>query len=1005
MAAAKIPYPPSPTDVPEGLTDYPATYIRQQNIVLAGMFVFLIFYIAAILLLAMVGIWCVLTFVMWPAVKVIGIVVSTLVLLFLLKGFFKRRPLDKEVHIEITEDDQPVLFGFINRLCDELEAPEPDRVFLSPDVNAAVMPRTSLVNLFVEPKKDLLIGLGLVNCLNLSEFKSVVAHEFGHFCQQGPARNYAVIVQDVILNIVVGEDWLDRLAERCKQIDALRWLGFTIGGFVWLGRTILWWIFTVLTLQFTALLREKEFHADLVAVKAAGSDAVGLSLLRLRFGNLCLNQAIDDLIPAARDHKLYSRDIFLHQELAAEVVRRKRNEPNLGIPPVHAHPMAGESIRVFDPEQEELEDDIPEMLKTHPPAHETEENAKATFVPAVIDHRSPWLLFTEPGVIKERMSYKFYRRFLRVPKNVELADAQRVQEYIDNEHAETTYDVKYHGAYDERILEPGDLDELNTVIHSSPWNDDRLEKVYAKILDGCREHAEAHSDLHKELQALNSQVVGKPSPRIKKKIKEIEEKLDTNREWFKSFDRRVYLLHVQMAGGVKSDWKEELIERYKFQMTVQRFYRESRDAFDKADMYLSVLVNSNPNEVPSEFIGEVLQVLRESWKTLRQIIRDARETNLPAMKNFEEGERLADFILPEKMVPEPPLDYAKGVWIDKLMRQLDGVRTRCFRLHFKSVGGILALQERIAAAWKEASAPVCAEVVEPEAVLAEAVPAEVVVEGFVDELPAEEVVLAAEIIPAEVVVESFVEALPVDDVDEPPPLISPAPASLDPGGLPMAAFRSTAPPPVAAVETRHSAAPLPDASPPLEPVSAAVLEELPPPLPPSEPEKPAGPARPVVPAVEFSVPELSDASATLAVPKESPGAVEIGFSLDLGAGRMDASASPVPAEEIFSLDADAVSAAEAAPGAAVFSLDADADIIDVEPIEDEGEPVVAEILEEPSIGSGSVAAPAARQTPGTGSSASMPALSELVGTGKNGLRKRPPVKITLVGPGQKSPFA
>ena len=55
-------------------------------------------------------------------------------------------------------------------------------------------------------------------------------------------------------------------------------------------------------------------------------------------------------------------------------------------------------------------------------------------------------------------------------------------------------------------------------------------------------------------------------------------------------------------------------------------------------------------------------------------------------------------------------------------------------------------------------------IVEPEAVLAaEAIPAEVVVEGFVDEVPANEVVLAAEVVPAEVVVESFVEALPVED--------------------------------------------------------------------------------------------------------------------------------------------------------------------------------------------------------------------------------------------------
>ena len=58
MSAPKIPYPPSPAEVPEGLTDYPDSFTRKQNQLLAGLFVFLIFYIATIILCAMVGVWC-----------------------------------------------------------------------------------------------------------------------------------------------------------------------------------------------------------------------------------------------------------------------------------------------------------------------------------------------------------------------------------------------------------------------------------------------------------------------------------------------------------------------------------------------------------------------------------------------------------------------------------------------------------------------------------------------------------------------------------------------------------------------------------------------------------------------------------------------------------------------------------------------------------------------------------------------------------------------------------
>ncbi len=114
-----------------------------------------------------------------------------------------------------------------------------------------------------------------------------------------------------------------------------------------------------------------------------------------------------------------------------------------------------------------------------------------------------------------------------------------------------------------------------------------MEKVLDRLYEGCEEHAEAHSELYKEMQTLRSNVVGRPSPKLKRRMAEVEKKQDENREWFKSFDRRVYLLHVQMAAQVNRNIKEELVERYRFQLEVQRLFRESRDAFDQANMYLS----------------------------------------------------------------------------------------------------------------------------------------------------------------------------------------------------------------------------------------------------------------------------------------------------------------------------------------------------------------------------------------------------------------------------------
>lgn len=830
MAALKVPYPPSPENVPEGLTDYPDSYTRQQNLLLAGLFVFLIFYIGLVLLFAMLGVWCFLTFSNYPIAKIIGLALSGTFFLFLVKGFFKRPAVDKEMHIEITEEEHPLLFEFIHRICDELGAPEPNRVYVSPDVNAAVMPRTSLLNLFVEPKKDLLIGLGLVNCVNLSEFKAVMAHEFGHFSQSAMASSYTYVASRIIGDLVDGEDWFDRFINWCKRQDNfISLFGHVVGACLWAGRKVLEWLYKAITLQRLAVSREREFHADLVAVSAAGSNAVVHCLLRTEFGHQCFMQALEEL-HTALDHKLYTRDLYLHQDRAAAVIRRKKKEPELGLPPALHAPTDGKAVTVFDPEEEELTDDIPPMWRTHPSNSDREANAKEQFVPAVVDHRSPWILFNDPADLKERMSYKFYRMVWRIPKNSDLSDPLKVQEYIDNEHAETTYDPKYHGAYDDRPLEPGDLSELNRIICESPWTEERIEKVYAKLYEGCREHAEAHADLHKDLASLNENVVGRPSPKIKRRIEETEKKIEENWEWFKSFDRRVYLLHVQMAAQVNLQWRDELVERYRFQMEVQRFYQEARNNFNKADWYIGAYGAWTRGEfqAPPDFGAEVIAVLRTAWKVLKGIIQDARDINLPAMKNFEEGERLADFILDGKLVPEPPLSELKGAWVQKLMNQLLGVKNRCFRLHFKSVGGILALQEKIAAAWTAARAPVPAEVV--EVVAAEVIPAEVV----------------EEVAPAEVI-----EAVPAE-------VVSDAPVT-EPVTQSMVAFM-TAPP------TASSHLPWPTTAPPV-----------------AEPTATPPPAEPVVAAPPTPEPAAvaSSNAASDIFPLDTADPVLENFSLDL----------------------------------------------------------------------------------------------------------------------------
>ncbi|MGK4302038.1 M48 family metallopeptidase, partial [Klebsiella pneumoniae] len=84
--------------------------------------------------------------------------------LYFIKNLFKFRRRDP-LYLEITEAEQPRLFAFVRQLCAETQAPEPARIVVSPEVNAGVFYAASFWSLFWPVRKNLHIGLGLVNCL------------------------------------------------------------------------------------------------------------------------------------------------------------------------------------------------------------------------------------------------------------------------------------------------------------------------------------------------------------------------------------------------------------------------------------------------------------------------------------------------------------------------------------------------------------------------------------------------------------------------------------------------------------------------------------------------------------------------------------------------------------------------------------------------------------------------------------------------------------------------
>jgi Zn-dependent protease with chaperone function len=709
MAAIDNLYPPSPPDVPPELTLPTKHYQTRAVLVLFSLItffgVYLLLVVGSALLTALLVVTC------------IGIIVAplpALFFLFLVKGFFKHGPPpEKSFRVEITEKDHPKLYAFIEKLCAETGAPFPHRIFLSPEVNAAVFYNESVFSLFLPTPKNLLLGMGLVNMLNLSEFKAVLAHEFGHFAQNSmKLHRFVYTANRIIADMVFGRDWLDNFVERIKHQDPrIAVFAWVIWGIVWLFRKILEGCFYGINFLSLSLSRQMEFNADLVAVSVTGSDAIVHALARLDFASQALDQAFRDL-RLASEHGLYTNDLFYHQNHAANYLRRvRKEEKNLGEPP--ALPEDPEcSPDVFNPDDEKT----PEMWSTHPSCYDREQNAKTYYIRCDLDDRSPWLLFDDPQALRDRISWKFYRMVIGLSKDVDLDDCQKVQRFIDEERAEITYDEKYHGMYDIRPINPGKIDELVAAVEDSPWSGEVLARVQSRLYgEELVDRMKAHFKLREEYELLDRVKNGPKTEETDsfkfrgkrydrrdagRLLKKVRAEMDEDLDWLAEIDRRVFRSHYQMAVEVNKDMAEELLDRYQFHLAVQAIdydVSEHKPALEAAVRFLS----NNSSQLNYDEFAEIRSIFRKAHDALVRSLNKADKLDMPKLKNVKEGEPLGYFLMDRKIVKalRPSAQTLTVKWINNFLSQISEVQEKIRRIHFKSMGNILALQEKVAARW------------------------------------------------------------------------------------------------------------------------------------------------------------------------------------------------------------------------------------------------------------------------------------------------------------------
>lgn len=666
-------YPAGPKAVPEALTRPGKQYKQRAWLAVASLLLFATLYFA---LLGWFG---------WTAYRLIDTAISgsngffLFVLgacsgflgLFMLKALFFVRRGGAPDDIELTSLGQPQLFAFLNQLADEAGAPRPRRVFVSARVNAAVFYDLSILNFIFPSRKNLEIGLALVNVLTLSEIKAVLAHEFGHFAQRSMAiGSWVYIAQQVAAHVVAKRDALDRLLLWLTRIDLrIAWLGWLLQLIVWSIRSLLDTVFRLVVLAQRALSRQMEFQADLVAVSLTGSDELIHALHKLQAADEAWSRTIDFANAEARAGRAV-QDLFAVQTAIIAKMARILDDADYGCVPA-ARAAKPEQRRVFNSGFAQP----PQMWSTHPANADREENAKRQYLRAPHDPRSAWIIFNNAEKLRAKVSAHLVRE-----NKLEVAESAVTAKQLDEHYGLMQYHPLFCGAYLGRTLtrhyqEPrelyasvalADTDVRKALADLYP---DSLKDDLARLRALGEERALLIALRDKVYQATGGQIMyrGKAISRrdLPAAIRIVTAETDKVRERILAHDRQCRAAHIAAAEQVGSGWANYLRGLIAVLHYAEHTLAEVQDAHGLLNNVVAIVTADG--KVSAKELKRLIGVANELHQVLENVFGHAGELMLDSSLTARlKCERWTGMLEEFKL---PPADEGN---INDWMRVIDG---------------------------------------------------------------------------------------------------------------------------------------------------------------------------------------------------------------------------------------------------------------------------------------------------------------------------------------------
>lgn len=233
-------------------------------------------------------------------------VIGPILILFMLKPFFTR-PRHEQRSRSLVRQNEPLLFTFVDMICETVGAPPPRRIDIDCQMNASASFRRGMASML---GKDLVltIGMPMVAGLSLQQFGGVLAHEFGHF-SQGAGMRLTYVLRSVSAwldrSVNQRDAWDEWLASAAAELDLrLGWVLWLAMFMVWIARRVLWLLMMISMTVVGYVLRQMEYDADRYEARFAGSDAFETTTTKMARLDVAMQKAYAQIGASHRDGKL-----------------------------------------------------------------------------------------------------------------------------------------------------------------------------------------------------------------------------------------------------------------------------------------------------------------------------------------------------------------------------------------------------------------------------------------------------------------------------------------------------------------------------------------------------------------------------------------------------------------------------------------------------------------------------------------------------------------------------